>query len=172
MPKIVNGNIYVHRMYVHALTSELMTWVNSAVVFLPVGCGWNLIKIDTDKSHVTFSEYPEFDALAHPELRQWNRIDFVSGEVKVGKGSLENPTILHRKETFVDSSHRDFITFSRLTRQELAVGLYAKEHLSRIGHKLYWEQLLVNMGLEIVDHSLRYISGKEVEIGMGRGRER
>ncbi|EKD53208.1 MAG: hypothetical protein ACD_61C00115G0001 [uncultured bacterium] len=172
MPKIVNGNLYLHRQYIHILSPELIDKVDLALHHLPISCDWNLVKIDSNGTHITFSNYPDFELLPHPELKQWNRIDVISGVATTGIGSTDNPIILHRKETFIDQSDSNYDIFTHLTRQEIAAGLYARENLSRIGHKKYWEQLLDIKGLKIIDHSLYFATGIEFETSFRLGKER
>lgn len=168
----MNGDLYIHRQYVHTLSQEIVDQVSKALHHLPISCDWNLAKVDCDGTHITFSNYPGFEIIAHPKLEQWNRVDVVFGEVIAEKGSIDNPIILHRKETFIDQSDNNYDAFAHLTRQEMIAGLYAKETLSRIGRMKFWEHLLEEKGLKIIDHDLYYSTGKEFEIDFRRDRER
>ena len=154
MPKIVFGNIYVHRNYLHTLPSDEIILINTATKYLPKDYAWNLLKISKDRNSVTFSTYPNFDNKPHPELKEWLRVNLVQGNSKRGNGSKTNPLILHRKETFVDTTHPLFSKFNALSLQEIAEGLYDPRSQRFIGRKNYWEGLLRRKGLIIKDHQL------------------
>jgi len=158
MPKVVFGNVYVHREYVATLDESLQELVSNAQRYLPQDFLRNLLKIPKDRKRVTFSLYKDFDHCPHPELSEWVKVDLQSGACKRGQGSKSNPLILHRKETFVSPEHPLYDLFAALTDAEEKVGLLDPSIGKYIGRKVYWENLLKERGLEIVDHKLQSIS--------------
>ena len=66
--------------------------------------------------------------------------------------NLDNPPILHRKETLVLPEYPGRDKFERLTRQEERAGLY--ESTERIGNYLEWNRLLESKGLGVRGHRL------------------
>jgi len=63
-----------------------------------------------------------------------------------------NPSILHRKESFVPADHPRRAEFEGLTQAEEEAGLY--EDATTIGFKLNWERLRARKGLRIHGHRL------------------
>lgn len=154
MPKNVYGNTYVHRDFLHTLPEECMTVVNQALSIVNDRYEWNIVKVAADKNSVTFSVYPDFYKNPHPQLLTWIKVDIEIKKIKQGNSSQKNPLILHRKETFIDESHPLFDKFANLTKQEVEAGLYEPKIRSRIGRRNFWESLLRQRNLQIVDHNL------------------
>lgn len=153
--KRVHGNLYVHRTNLDELPTTDKELVDQATKLLPKSYKWNMLKVARDK-RVSFMYYPNFYENPHPSLYQFANVDTVSGKVKFGSKS-KNPVILHRKETFIAKSDSDYDRFEALTNQEVEAGLYQKELLSHIGRVNFWDNLLVEKGLEIKDHVLQKI---------------
>ena len=153
--KRVHGNLYVHRTNLDELPPSDRGLVDKAIELLPDAYEWNMLKVAKDK-RVSFMYYPNFYENPHPSLYQFANVDTVSGKVKYGSKS-KNPVILHRKETFIAKSDLDYEKFEALTNQEVEAGLYKKELLSHIGRVNYWNNLLIEKGLEIKDHVLRKV---------------
>ncbi len=63
----------------------------------------------------------------------------------------ESPPILHRKETFLHSTHPRFEEFSALTVAEEEAGLLSRRD---IGTKKKWLDLLFTEGFEVKGHTL------------------
>src|SRR5262249_49990421 len=64
----------------------------------------------------------------------------------------DNPPILHRKETFLQSDHPSYATFARLTKQEEDHGLL--DETARIGTRDGWNQRLRDAGFMLRGHRL------------------
>ena len=66
-----------------------------------------------------------------------------------------NPPILHRKETFLTKDNENYEKFSKLTKQEEEASLLNPKISHKIGFQKFWDNLLDEKGLEIIDHQLR-----------------
>lgn len=150
--KIVHGNIYVHKSNVDELKENERRIFEASKELLPLSWKWNMIKVA--KTKVTFSWYPEFRSDPHPTLHSYATVDTVSDSVKYGHPK-NNPVILHRKETFVSKTDTEYETYKRLTDQEVEAGLYPKELLSYIGRRNFWDNFLIEKGVEIENHILK-----------------
>jgi hypothetical protein len=62
-----------------------------------------------------------------------------------------NPSILHRKETLVDSQYPEYATFAELTPQEEEMGLLSH---ADIGFLDQWKHVLAQKELQIIGHRL------------------
>jgi len=115
--------------------------------------GFNLIKFHTDRPKVSFLSYPTFFENPHPPLDAAVVVDLVTGKVRRDSyASRVNPPILHRKETFLHSTHPKRTLFARLTKEEEAAGLL--KDTARIGFKLNWQQRLAKVGRKLRGHRL------------------
>jgi DNA phosphorothioation-associated putative methyltransferase len=112
-----------------------------------------LVKIHTDQPTISYLDYPDFDSDPHPALRSGYvvRLDSLRADYRAYSHHA-NPPILHRKETFVAPDDPRRAKFARLTRQEVAAGLYADS--SRIGTRRAWTALLGERGFELAGHRL------------------
>lgn len=153
--KRVYGNLYVHRTNLGELPTTDKELVDQATKLLSESYKWNMLKVARDK-RVSFMYYPNFYENPHPSLYQFANVDTVSGKVKFGSES-KNPVILHRKETFIAKSDPNYEKFEALTEQEVDAGLYQKELLSHIGRVNFWDNLLIEKGLEIKEHVLKKV---------------
>jgi DNA phosphorothioation-associated putative methyltransferase len=73
--------------------------------------------------------------------------------------NVDNPPILHRKETFVTSEYPHYQEFAQLTRFEVALGLL--ENSRSIGTLQDWEQRLAQQGIAFCGHRLVCQLGKK-----------
>ncbi len=145
--------LYVHISALHLLPPELRVLEGCARAFIGQVEGANIIKLHRFKPKVSYLSYPQFDKDPHPELAESLSVNLRKrSEVIRDYRNHANPPILHRKEEFVSSDypHRD--KFKRLTQSEEKKGLY--ENPSRIGFKLYWDELLLNNNLCYSGHRL------------------
>lgn len=144
--------LYVHESAIQDIPHILRVYEGCARWLVGEVDGANLIKLATDKSKVSYLEYPGFDIDPHPALR---RTTFVRiGALDVDErdyGDSDNPPVLHRKETFVSMDHPNFEKFKRLTEQEERFGLY-DDDLRTIGNRLGWENRLLTLGLVLRGH--------------------
>lgn len=113
---------------------------------------YDLIKIALDGKKLSFMRYPDFDDTPHPELAYSVRVFLPTASYGIKNYSnSENPLILHRKESFVDSLHPRYAEFAELSAQEEELGLLSR---SDIGKLKGWEAILKERGLHIVGHSV------------------
>ena len=152
--KIVYGSIYVHKTNIRELTGSDIDLVTNAQRYLANTHRWNLLKIARDKTRVSFMWYPGFYENPHPALDGSASVNLAAGTVKYSKAT-KNPVILHRKETFISRNDHHYEKFQQLTTQEESAGLYAKNILNKIGRRDYWDMLLEEKELVIVDHCLQ-----------------
>lgn len=162
--KIVHGNYYVHIDWLHDLPAICRKLVREAMELLPDDFEWNIVRVNPKSKKVTFAWYPNFDEDAHPELKEWIKIDLENKTMKRRIEKGKNPPILHRKETFVNKRDKRYKTFAYLTAKEVEAGLYNPKFLHKIGRKKFWTSLLLAKGVRIVDHEL-VMSGEIKEKG-------
>ena len=113
---------------------------------------YDLIKIALDGKKLSFLSYPDFEDSPHPELAYSVRVYLPTASygIKNFRGS-DNPPILHRKETFVDTFHPRYSEYADLTAQEESLGILGRVD---IGTRRGWEAVLQERGLRLVGHSL------------------
>ena len=145
--------LYVFAPDESALPQELARFVGKLRHRLELSPDFNILKFSAADFAISFLCYPEFLQLAHPVLQESVRIHLATGAVKrTDFRTHSNPPILHRKETFLPPEHPKRTLFSRLTKAEVAAGLY--QETSTIGFRENWEQLLREKGLQIRGHQL------------------
>lgn len=155
--KVVYGSIYTHKTNIRELNPSDVWEVFKARNMLPKTYLWNLLRIDRDKSRISFMWYPKFYEYPHPSLEGSISVNITTGALKC-TSATKNPVILHRKETFISKDDPYYEKFRLLTIQEENAGLYTKGILSKIGRQDYWNSLLKEKELVIVDHVLQDIS--------------
>ena len=131
-----------HRLYLKTVSRQKPDTKNTT-----------LIKFDFDKPRISYLDYPDFDIAAHPALKTSISINLNNGKVDYRNYSnSQNPPILHRKETFVNSNYPHYQKFSQLTCAEVKLGLLDNTRL--IGTRQGWLTHLKNHGIEIKDHDV------------------
>ena len=132
-----------------------------------------LVKFSTNKPQLSYLFYPNFDRDPHPRLQKSIVVNLESQYVSRRQYfSLENPPILHRKETFVTSDYPLYQEFAQLTKEEVALGLL--DNARFIGNKKQWRQLLAHHGLGFSGHHVvcpikpEYGKKEQVEIDRHR----
>ena len=152
----------MHREYKWSLPQDALKALNEAEGVIPTDFDWNIAKVSPDRTSVTFSRYPDFDSNPHPELEESIKVDLNTKSSVRRRESKDNPSILHRKETFVDPSHPLYSKFSNLSHQEEEAGLLPPIMCLFIGRKRQWEQILNDRHLRIIDHNLTSINHSEI----------
>lgn len=118
------GKMTPEAIYVHVTALDELP----PVLRVYEGCGQALtgrideatiVKLHRQKPQVSYLSYPDFDRDPHPSLATVviARLRDLRVSFRDFRES-ENPPVLHRKETFVSSSHPEFAKFKRLTDQE------------------------------------------------------
>jgi len=144
---------YVVREFIDHASKELSSIVERVSQLHSIGTEFNIVKFNTESFSISLLSYPEFWELPHPALTSAVLVDLATGRVKRQEfGERSNPPILHRKETFLPSSHTNHAAFAALTRQEEEAGLYAD--ISTIGFRQNWQRLLTASGLTYDGHCL------------------
>jgi len=106
--KKIRGKIYVHKSAVSILNSNLKFKIESSLPLLPSNYEWNIVRLETNSKKTSFLNYPNFENEPHPKLLCSCLVNLDSNEVKMRNTSAENPPILHRKETFLDSNDKNY----------------------------------------------------------------
>lgn len=144
--------LYIHTSALHHLSPIFRLY--EAQVRRQIGeiDGANLIKFHLDEPKISYLFYPDFDSDPHPPLKaslQVNLSDF--GLTYLDYHGVENPPILHRKETFVTPEYPLYGIFAQLTKEEESLGLLSSP---QIGTQKGWQRCLQTYGVEISGHQV------------------
>ena len=161
--------IYVHRSAFENLPSSLSALTKRVGAALKIPDDkWNIAKFGKRDFKITFLNYPDFDTYAYPTLHECFTVDLSKLSLrKADYSDSDNPPILHRKETFVASSHPQWATFKEVTLEGEAAGLF--ENTRSIGFKRNWEKLIREKGLSL-DTAGRLVENPStlpIKIGVG-----
>src|SRR5437867_13110514 len=106
--KRLPGAVYVIRTDQLNMHPELCAAIRRAEIAARPPEAWNLLKLHTKESAITFLTYPDFDKVPHPGLAAATKINLNTGTVtRTDYYQRANPPILHRKETFLpQGDHR------------------------------------------------------------------
>ena len=150
--KVLPDAVYIHPGYVRELPPVIQIKVGVAQKMIGEIEECNLIKINKAKEKVSFMVYEDFDNVAHPKLLYTTVVDLPKMTVKIWDfEERENPPILHRKDSFVNSDYLHYKNFLGLTQAEEKAGLLSRHD---IGTEKNWLNLLKKEGLEIRGHHL------------------
>lgn len=146
--------LYVHVTALSELAPVLRVLDGCAKALVGTIDEATLVKFHLDRPAVSYLDYPDFETQAHPALRSGYivRLDQLRVDYRNYADHL-NPPILHRKETFIATSHPLYNRFARLTRSEARAGLYREP--SRIGTRQGWQSVLAREGVVIAGHTVR-----------------
>lgn len=144
--------IYLHQSAVSALPVALRLYLEVGRIFVGEVEGVNIYKLHLDRPAISFLSYPDFDTIAHPELKHSLHVDLQTFRMKF-QVYENNPPILHRKEQFVGEDYPQHARFGRLTKQEENWDLFDGSTGS-IGNRDQWENRLRVAGVRIVGHRL------------------
>jgi len=151
--KVTPTALYVHTDCEPSLSAALRVYIACAELVAGRPPQTNILKLHHDRAAVSFLEYPDFDTDGHPKLATSMLVNLA--QMKVDRrdytASVNRP-ILHRKEEFLPSQHPRRDLYARLTRREVAAGLYAQPHL--IGTEDGWSKVLAAAGLRLTGHRL------------------
>ncbi len=152
--------VYILRPKADEIASALFLEIQRAEAAAKPSPDWNLVKFHKDQTAITFLVYGDFFGEPHPVLAEATKINLKSGTVvQTDYRGRANPPILHRKETFLPTTHPRRDEFAALTKQEEEAGLY--QNPTRIGHRQYWQTLLRQKKLKYEGHLL--VSSSELE---------
>jgi len=151
--KLTPSAPHIHKKALHPLPALLRVYEACARRIVGEISETNLIKLHRDSKMVSYLSYPDFWENPHPPLASSYSVNLVEQRFDFRRyDNRKNRPILHRKETFIPSSHPDFTKFSKLTSDEEAVGLY--ENSEMIGHEEGWLKIFVTKQLKIINHEL------------------
>ncbi len=151
MGKLLPTALYVHVETVAELPVLLRLYEGCGRAVLGSVDGATLVKLRRDEPKLSYLCYPGFERVAHPPLTESVSMHLQTFKVRTRRyDQSANPPILHRKETFVGSSHPLRSRFERLTRAEEKAGLFADT--ARIGNLSGWRTVLDETGVDIIGH--------------------
>jgi DNA phosphorothioation-associated putative methyltransferase len=151
--KRVHGSRYFHVDTIRSQNLHFFGWLQEVVRQAAVDPSFDLVRIDPAAPLVSFLSYPDFRSDPHPALRQSTLIRIRDWSVRKTSYSVStNRPILHRKETFLASTDRDYVRFRALTYSEESAGLLGGSN--KIGYERAWKALLEAKGYRILDHEL------------------
>ncbi|NOX66565.1 MAG: DNA phosphorothioation-associated putative methyltransferase [Chlorobi bacterium] len=144
--KKLPDSIYLHESAIDTLPKRLRAHFAREIINLELDDeDWNILKFSKQNHKVTLLNYPDFFDASYPVLHTSYTVDFDKHTFrKANYSKSDNPPILHRKETFLKSDHPLVPTFTEITQEGEAIGLYEKT--SRIGFKQNWERLIKSKG--------------------------
>lgn len=149
--KQLPDSVYVHNSAISAIPEELYgSLVTIAKTLKIPSSDWNILKFYKRDFKVAFLSYPDFETYSYPSLQHSYIVDLEKVTMRKSSYSKsENPPILHRKETFVESNFPLRSSFEEITAEGEEIGLY--ENPQRIGFKKNWERLISNKGYFLDD---------------------
>lgn len=149
--KLLPTALYVHVDALAELPVLLRLYEGCGRAALGTVDGATLVKLRRDEPKLSYLCYPGFERAAHPALAESVSMHLQTFKVRTRSYlASSNPPVLHRKETFLPSSHPLRSRFERLTRAEERVGLLTDT--SRIGNRLGWQTVLDEVGVDIIGH--------------------
>lgn len=155
--KLTPTALYVHVRAEHQLPALLRVYAVCGELLVGRPPTSNLLKLHHDKSAVSFLHYPDFDTDAHPKLADSLHVDLRSQRAQWQDWSTDgNRPLLHRKEEFLHPSDPRWRLYHRLTKREVAAGLYQRP--STIGRELGWQRILQEAGYQVRGHRLAKIT--------------
>lgn len=116
--------------------------------------GANIAKLHRFSGKVSYLFYPTFDTEAHPALFRSLKISLRTLQLDCyDYATVDNPPILHRKETFLPEDYPGYQKFAKLTRLEEQAGLLT--NTATIGTRNGWLERLGEAGMRIEAHRLQ-----------------
>lgn len=151
--KLLPEALYVHVTGINMLPPELRVYEGCARVLAGRVEGATLVKFSRREPKISYLLYPEFDSDPHPRLAASLRVHLQTLKLKYQEfETVNNPFILHRKETLVPADYPFRRKFERLTKQEEKEGLFNSPET--IGRRDHWQALLAEKGLRLRGHQL------------------
>ena len=149
--KLLPNALYVHTDALPLLDPILQQYEKDASNLAEIIEKATIVKFALDKPKISYFYYPDFDCDPHPKLQKTIIVDVQKRQVFQRQyQNVENPPILHRKETFVHRDYPLYQEFAQLTAEELALGLLDNARV--IGTLQQWQRLLFDHGLDFAGH--------------------
>jgi DNA phosphorothioation-associated putative methyltransferase len=153
--KKLPDSLYVHRTAESQLSPLLRLMILAARQIVGE-IDYDLVKIAYDGKKLSFLAYQDFENTPHPTLTYSLRVYLPKATYDLRNYTeSQNPPILHRKETFLDSLHPRFAEYAQLSAREEELELLSRND---IGTRRGWEELLNSRGLRIDGTSIVPIS--------------
>ncbi len=149
--KTTPDSFYIHISALSSLDPILRVYEGCARHYLGHVEDANIIKMHRHRFQVSYLSYPKFEREAHPCLFDSLLVNLDTLSIKYRDYSKsENPPVLHRKDSFIQSRHPLYTRFRNLTAQEERLGLLAETHL--IGTAVGWRNCLAQHKKQIRGH--------------------
>ncbi len=147
--------IYLHESAMATVPHDLHAYLFRTIEKIGLSnTPWNIVKFFRKDFKISLLFYPAFFDDSYPALHASHTIDLEKYTVRSSSyEKSENPPILHRKETFVESTHPSTPVFQEITEEGENAGLY--ENTRTIGFKKSWELLINKKGYVLVDGHLQ-----------------
>jgi DNA phosphorothioation-associated putative methyltransferase len=151
--KHLPNNLYVHISALIYLDNSLQKYEQEARELINNIDDFTLVKFNLEEAKISYLYYADFDSNPHPHLLKSVVINLGDKSSKIiNYNPLNNPPILHRKETFVNIDYPYYDQFKHLTNMEEQLGLL--DNSRYIGTQKEWQQLLTDHSLSFIDHNL------------------
>ena len=128
---IINGKklpdvIYMHKSAFEAESIRLKDFISSGISSMGLESHpWNILKLFKKEFKAFLLHYLNFFSSSYPALQISIILNFIDRTYKKQKYEFsDNPSILHRKETFLLPDHPIATFFQELTIEEEDAGLY------------------------------------------------
>ena len=152
--KKLPDDLYVHRSFIDRLSPLLRVYYGCAESFIGDIEDVDVIKFHMKSGKLSYLRYENFDRKAHPRLLNVTTVMLRKQNVRfLDYSDRDNPPILHRKETMVDTDYPHYNKFRKLTEAEDKAGLLQKGEKG-FGLLKLWEERLAENGFEIKGHKL------------------
>lgn len=151
--KKIGETIYIHRSNVDILTQEQLDLMCFGMremicsIYYTMLVTFEIIKINTKTNSVTFIDSPDWNSAREPVVGNACKISS-DGKVKLIK-KKSSPQIYHHKWMFVSDSYDGFDVEESKKWSEKWQSTIPKGHSNKIGYKKYWDELLVQFGLDV-----------------------
>lgn len=149
MKKIGNA-IYMHHTvlpYLDGIEKEL---IMQGMQYLPdyIWYKYTIVKVDAKNKKVSYIMCDDFDTAREPEVGDSYNVDLTSGACKIIKGKGQ---IYHHKWMFVRENYKGFDIEESKKWSETWRAIFPQDRKisSRIGYRKYWNEYLLQYGLEI-----------------------
>ncbi|WP_017295289.1 DNA phosphorothioation-associated putative methyltransferase [Geminocystis herdmanii] len=150
--KHLPNNLYVHISALIFLDNILQEYEKSARELIN-NSDFDLVKFNLEEPKISYLFYPDFDSNPHPPLKKSIIANLIEKSAKIiDYSNSNNPPILHRKETFINTNYLLYDKFKHLTFIEEKLGLL--DNARYIGTQKEWQQLLNDHSLTFIDHNL------------------
>ncbi len=152
--KLLPNALYVHRCALNRLEPILRVYEGCARAYLGEIEGANILKLHRFSGKMSYLSYPDFDTEAHPALLRSLKISLRTLQLDCyDYATVDNPPILHRKESFLPADYPAYETFAELTRLEEEAGLLTNS--ATIGTRKGWQERLREAGIRIEGHQMQ-----------------